>query len=78
LVELTERQRKALAYVRTHGKVTRGEYERLSGLPPYTAKRDLAALVREGFLLMRGAGRKQWYELRSTESVPQTRDDNET
>ena len=70
-VEVTERQRKALAYVRAHGKVTRGEYERLSGLPPYTAKRDLAALVKDGVLLMRGAGRKHWYELRNTESAPQ-------
>lgn len=70
-VEFNERQRKAMEYVRAHGRITRKEYERLSGQPPHTAKRDLGALVEKGVLFRCGAGRSYWYTLRNTDNVPQ-------
>ncbi|MFC1461746.1 hypothetical protein ACFLQR_04435 [Verrucomicrobiota bacterium] len=70
-VELNERQKKALEYVRKHERITRSGYEELNHLPPHTAKRDLRYLVEKRVLVRKGAGRKRWYELRDTDYVPQ-------
>jgi ATP-dependent DNA helicase RecG len=70
-VERTDRQNKALTYVRQHGRMTRAQYGEISGLPVHTAKRELARMVKAGLIVRRGGGRSYWYELRDSGGVPQ-------
>lgn len=56
------RQLKAIEYGRKHPRMTREEYEHITGAPSRTAKRDLANLVEKGILVKRGAGRNVTYE----------------
>jgi len=67
----TDRQKKALSYIRQHGMITRSRYEAISGLPVHTAKRELARMVKAGLIVRRGGGRNYWYELRDSGDVPQ-------
>jgi ATP-dependent DNA helicase RecG len=67
----TDRQKKALSYIRQHGRITRSRYEAISGLPVHTAKRELARMVKAGLIVRRGGGRNYWYELRDSGDVPQ-------
>lgn len=50
-----ERRRRALAYVREHGRITRAEYQRLFGLGERQALQDLTVLVGSGSLARRGS-----------------------
>jgi ATP-dependent DNA helicase RecG len=68
----TNRQTIALSYIRQHGRMTRSQYQEISGLPLHTAKRELARMVKVGLIVRHGAGRSYWYELRDRESVPQS------
>jgi DeoR/GlpR family transcriptional regulator of sugar metabolism len=60
---LSDRQRKALEYIRTTGQISRREYAARAGVSPGTAKRDLAKLVKEGVVSVHRAGRSTVYRL---------------
>ncbi len=62
-VKLSERERKAIEYIRRQGQISRREYAKLLGVFRETAKRDLGKLVNEGVLAMRRAGRSTVYTL---------------
>lgn len=62
-LKLSERQLKGMQYVEKHGRITRKEYETVTGAPAATAKRDLSALVKSEVLMPRGRGRSIRYEL---------------
>jgi ATP-dependent DNA helicase RecG len=66
----TDRQNRALNHIRQHGRITRAEYEEISGIPVHTAKRELARMVKAGLIVRRGGGRSYWYELRDSGGVP--------
>lgn len=68
----TDRQNRALDYIRQHGRITRAKYEEISGLPVHTAKRELARMLKAGLIVRRGGGRSYWYELRDSGGVPQS------
>jgi predicted HTH transcriptional regulator len=65
---LNERQKKALAHVMGHGRITRSEYETVAATTERTAKRDLNELVKKGTLVKRGGGNNFWYELMRSHS----------
>lgn len=60
-VKLSERERKALEYIRNQGQISRREYARQMGVSHETAKRDLRKLLNKGVLSMRRAGRSTVY-----------------
>jgi ATP-dependent DNA helicase RecG len=68
----TNRQNIALNYTRQHGRITRSQYQEISGLPLHTAKRELARMVKAGLIIRYGSGRSYWYELRDREGVPRS------
>jgi ATP-dependent DNA helicase RecG len=70
---LNERQKKAIAFIRTHRRVTNADYRELTGATRKTAARDLDDLVTEKLLTRVGtAGRGIIYTL------PRKWDKNET
>jgi len=67
-MNLTERQEKAVLYVRQQGgQITRRQYERELGVSSRTANRDLNDLVAKGVLSQRGTGPQAAYILASRE-----------
>jgi len=54
-MDLNERQKKAVAFVKTKGRITNSEYQQLAGVSSKTAMRDLADLVNRGVLRRVGA-----------------------
>ncbi|MCK4394673.1 DeoR family transcriptional regulator [Candidatus Bipolaricaulota bacterium] len=60
---LTERQRRAVEYVRTKGRITNREYVELTEVSSRTATRDLVDLVRNGILRQHGKGKGSYFEL---------------
>jgi ATP-dependent DNA helicase RecG len=62
-VKLSERERKAIEYIRKQGQISRREYAKQLGVSPETAKRDLGKLVSKRVLAMRRAGRSTVYRL---------------
>ena len=66
-VKLTERQVKALAYVRKHGSISNAEYQAVAGVSKRTASRELNELKEKGILISAGnMGRSAIYELRGS------------
>ena len=63
--ELNERQREALRHISERGRITRGEYEKVTGATERTAKRDLNDMVERSILVKKGGGNKYWYVLSS-------------
>lgn len=62
--QLNERQKKALAYLAAHEKITRKEYTKLCACTEVTAKRDLSDLLAKGIIVRVGArGRWVYYRL---------------
>ncbi len=62
---MNERQAKALAYLRKHGRITNREYRELCpNVSPETLRLDLADLVERGLLLKIGAKRGTYYILK--------------
>ena len=59
--ELPARHQLALRLVAERGRITRQEYEKEAGVSPRTAKRDLADLVRSGWLRCDRNGRNTGY-----------------
>lgn len=60
---LNERQKRALDYIREHGRVFKKEYAELFGVADMTAKRDLADLIEKGLVVRRGVGPMIHYEM---------------
>ena len=60
---LSPRQKKALEYVRKHGKITNREYQELLGVGERQALRDLRVLIDKGLLIRVGYGRMTHYDL---------------
>lgn len=60
---LTERQRRAVEYVRTKGRITNREYVELTEVSSRTATRDLVDLVRNEILRQHGKGKGSYFEL---------------
>lgn len=65
--ELSDRQRRAIAYVREHGRITTRQYEELLQVSNRQARRDLNALVNRGVLARSGGGPTTYYTLRRTQ-----------
>jgi hypothetical protein len=64
-LKLSERQRKAVAHLKVHDRITNSEYQSINGVSDVTAWRDLADLLAKGVLVRVGAtGRKASYGLR--------------
>ena len=64
-LDLNERQKKAVAYVKTTGRITNRDYKQLVGATDRTVLRDFAALVAKGVLEKVGiAGRATNYILK--------------
>lgn len=69
-LRLSDRQLRAISHVLAAGRLTRRDYERLTGVTPATAKRDLADLVEKGVIVQRGATRNVWYEMGTASHFP--------
>ena len=63
--DLNERQRTALEYIKTNGRITNREYQKLNLVGNKTAYKDLSDLVDKGVLIPKGKGRSRRYILRS-------------
>jgi predicted HTH transcriptional regulator len=62
---LNERQKKAIAYVKTNGRMTNAEHQKLTGVTSKTAMRDLAELVERGVFRRMGARKGTHYTIGS-------------
>jgi len=60
---LSDRQRQAVRFVKSNGRITSGEYQEQIGAEPRTATRDLANLVEKGVLRRNGQKRGAYYTL---------------
>ncbi len=64
-MELSERQIKAVLYVKENGKITNGEYRKLNNVSKPTATRDLLYLQENGMFKQVGkTGKGTYYILR--------------
>lgn len=63
-LELSERQIKAVMYVKEKGKITNREYRELTGLSDEGARMDFAELVEKDVLQLKGSGRSAHYVLK--------------
>jgi hypothetical protein len=64
-LQLNRRQRRAIAYLKTHGRIGNSEYQSLVGTAKRTAHRDLTALTEKEVLLRTGTrGKGTFYTLR--------------
>jgi len=64
LRELSERQKKAIDFVRERGQISNREYRRLFGTTQKVAFNELSKLVEKKILVSRGSGRSVVYVLR--------------
>jgi ATP-dependent DNA helicase RecG len=64
-MDLSERQKKAVAFVKTKGRITNADYQQLVGVSGKTATRDLADLVERGVLRRVGVLRGTHYVIGS-------------
>jgi Fic family protein len=64
LAALPELSLQIVEFAREHGRVTMGDAIRLTGGNRNTLKQHFRALVAQGHISQRGAGRGAWYELR--------------
>jgi len=60
-LELNDRQRSAVSFVKTNGRIANAAYQRLTGASPKTASRDLEDLVAKGILERHGQKRGAFY-----------------
>lgn len=61
---LNDRQKTAVTFIKTHGRITSAEYQNLTDVSRQTASRDLDELVRKAVASRRGAKRGAYYVLR--------------
>jgi hypothetical protein len=62
-LRLNERQKKGMVQLRTAGRITNADYQRVSGATPKTSMRDLAALVERAVLERIGTRKGAYYRL---------------
>jgi len=62
-LDLNEGQKKAVEFIKTEKKITRSEYEKMSGVSERTANRELSDLVKLGIFNKVGRGPTIYYEL---------------
>jgi ATP-dependent DNA helicase RecG len=62
-INLSERQGRALEYLRTYGRITRSEYCRMYNVADSEAYRELSDLVTQGMIVRQGRGRSTYYAL---------------
>lgn len=62
-LNLTERQVKAVQFLKSNLRITNTEYQKLTGVSRATTKRDLDEMVKLGLLKLEGAGRSAHYRL---------------
>jgi len=61
---VSERQKKAIIYIRHHSSITNAEYQKVASVSKATASRDIADLESKGLLINRGTkGSSAVYEL---------------
>jgi Fic family protein len=60
---LRERQVRALKHMLENGAIRSGEYQKLAGIVPDTARRDFDGLMAQGLIEVRGVGRGTYYVL---------------
>lgn len=66
-MKLSERQRKAVAYIKEHGSISNSEYQTLTGISKSTATRELNELKEKGILVSEGTtGRGAKYLLKGS------------
>ncbi len=61
---LEERLKLAVAFMKTHGRITSAEYQKLTDVSRQTASRDLDQLVVKGVASRHGARRGVYYVLK--------------
>jgi ATP-dependent DNA helicase RecG len=61
---LTERQSKALDYIKQYGSITNAKYCEIANVSKDTAKRDLKWLITQNVLIQEGSGRTTRYRLK--------------
>lgn len=66
---LNDRHRIAIRQVKTTGRITNAEYQRLTHAPARTATRDLTVLVRLGVLARQGDGQGTVYTLKTDRAI---------
>ena len=62
-LDLSDRQVKAVLYVKEKGKITNSEYQQINDTSARTAVRDLEILVNKGILKRKGQRKGAFYEL---------------
>jgi len=66
-MKLSERQCKAVAYIKEHGNISNSEYQALTGISKSTATRELNELKEKGILVLKGTtGRETKYLLKGS------------
>jgi ATP-dependent DNA helicase RecG len=63
-LDLNERQRKAVAFLKGHGRMSNADFQRVTGAIRKTAGRDLDDMVSKGIVEPRGRGRGAHYTLK--------------
>lgn len=72
-MNLNERQKKAVAYLKQHESITNNEYQNMTGAIARTAARDLNKLVSTGLIKQIGTtGRKAHYILNEKQDINRT------
>lgn len=62
-LDLNERQQRAIKYISQERHITTIRYQEITGASRATTKRDLSDLVKQGVLVLKGAGRGAYYEV---------------
>jgi len=60
---LNERQKKAIDYIRKHGRISNREYREINNVPKITAYRDTNDLIKKKLVKKIGAGAQIHYIL---------------
>lgn len=68
-LELNERQRIGITYLRAEGRLTSGQYQEQAGISRQTASRDLDDLVQKGIIVRHGERKATFYT--KARSMPQ-------
>jgi len=63
LEKLSERQKKAVEYMKKRRTISRTQYSKLTNCSERTASRDLEGLLRHNIIVRKGSGKKSYYEL---------------
>jgi len=64
ILDINERQKKALEYLQNKGMITRRKYLDITNVSTRTANNELKELVEKGLILRKGKGRAVHYILR--------------